>query len=82
MPNPEGHYSNVYVNPIQGSGRLVKGTGTYSSFGVFSAGTFDSGDLPTVDQFYNINGVFDGDGKTYEFPGVKCVHAGATSDFK
>ncbi|HVZ39314.1 MAG TPA: hypothetical protein VHI13_08565 [Candidatus Kapabacteria bacterium] len=82
MANPVGHYTRVIVRSIQGSGDLTDGTGTYSEFGVFSAGPFSAGDLPTVGHHYNISGVFDGDGKTYEFPGVQCTHSGKTSDFK
>jgi hypothetical protein len=81
-PNhPANKYTNVHVTPIQGgSGSLSGGNGTYSTFGVFSCGDFDSKDRPEIGKFYNITGTFSG--TTYNFPGMKCVHSGATSDFK
>jgi hypothetical protein len=79
--NPEGKYTNVSVHSIQGQGGNINGaTGTYSSFGVFSAGDFPANDRPTVGGRYNITGTFNG--QIYQFPNVTCNHAGNTSDFK
>ncbi|HKS29529.1 MAG TPA: hypothetical protein VJS44_17000 [Pyrinomonadaceae bacterium] len=79
---PEGQYTDVYCHPIsEPYGSLSKGTGTYTeSTKTFSCGAFSANDLPKVGAFYNLNGVYQG--KRYEFPGWKCVHAGTTSDFK
>lgn len=82
MANPEGKYKNVNVIPITGTGSLSNGTGTLSSFGVFSCGDFGKDDLPEVTKIYNINGVLESNGQTYQFPGWNCVSAGKTSDFK
>jgi hypothetical protein len=80
MTNPEGQYTNVKVVPIQGgSGSLSGGTGTMSSFFVFSAGRFDAGDQPKIGDYYNISGVHNG--QRYEFPRWQCRHSGGTSDF-
>lgn len=81
---PEGHYTEVYVTPIQGQSGTLRppSTGTYSSSGVFSCGSFESNDLPIVETYYNITAKFDSDGKTYSLNGVKCAHNGKTSDFK
>ena len=76
---PVNQYTAVAVHPIQHSGNLNNGTGTLSEIGVFSCGPFTSGDLPVIGQFYNISGT--SGGKTYQFPGWKCTHAGPTSDF-
>jgi hypothetical protein len=80
MP-PEGHYTHVNVHPIQHIGSLSDGTATVSSIGVLSCGPFTD-DRPVIDDHYNINGVFDGDGQTYQFPNYVCTHSGPTSDFK
>jgi len=78
---PEGAYTGVSVTPIDGTGALAGGTGTMSSFGMFSCGSFDKNDLPQVDKRYTIGGTCSSNGQAYQFPGV-CKHAGATSDFK
>ncbi len=79
--NPEGQYTNVIVHPIQnGQGQLSNGTGTFSSFGMFSCGTFSQDNLPEIDKFYNISGYHNG--TKYDFPGWVCKNSGATSDFK
>ena len=78
---PEGRYTDVRVYPIQGgSGSLSGGTGTYSSFGTFSAGMFSPNDLPRVGDHYNISATCNG--VNYQFPGWKCTHSGSTSDFR
>jgi len=80
MTNPEGRYTKVKVTPIQGgSGSLADGTGTFTSYFVFSAGQFPGGDHPKVGDFYNISGVHAD--VRYEFPGWKCGQSGGTSDF-
>jgi hypothetical protein len=78
---PEGKYVKVSVDPITGTGSLRRGTGTMSSFGVFSCGTFDNGDLPQSDKLYNIIATSEQTQKLYQFPGT-CVHSDPTSDFK
>lgn len=81
MTNPEGSYTKVKVTPIQhGSGTLSNGTGTFSSFFVFSAGQFTGSDQPKIGDFYNISGMHEG--VQYEFPRWKCNHSGGTSDFR
>ncbi|MFD9736815.1 hypothetical protein [Umezawaea sp. NPDC059074] len=76
---PEGHYTNVSVTPITGSGTLRNGTGTCSATGTFSAGTFAANDLPQVGTLYNITAT--NNGTVYNFPGWRCAHSGPTSDF-
>lgn len=79
--NPVGKYNKVNVHPIQGgNGTLSDGTGTLNDIGTFSCGDFSTNDRPEVGMFYNISGYHNND--RYEFPGVKCVHSGKTSDFK
>jgi hypothetical protein len=82
--NPSGHYTQVYVTPIQSQSGTLRppSTGTYSDIGVFSCGDFTHNDWPVNATYYNISAKYDGDGQTYSFPGVKCVHSGKTSDFK
>ncbi|MCS7484054.1 hypothetical protein ACFFQW_31490 [Umezawaea endophytica] len=78
---PEGGYTKVKVVPIGGGqGSLTNGTGTYSSFGTFSAGQFSPGDLPRIGDYYNISATHEG--VNYDFPRWKCTHAGGTSDFR
>ncbi|WP_309112229.1 hypothetical protein [Saccharothrix sp.] len=80
MTSPEGRYTDVNVVPIQGGrGSLIGGTGTMSSFFMFSAGEFTVGDQPEVGEYYNISGVHNG--QRYGFPRWKCTHSGGTSDF-
>ena len=78
---PEGQYTDVRVYPIQGGpGTLTGGTGTFSSFGTFSAGQFSPGDLPKVGDYYNISATHQG--VVHNFPRWKCTHSGGTSDFR
>lgn len=79
---PEGHYVNVRVTPVTvASGSLSGGTGTMSSFGMFSCGTFANDDLPEIDGRYTISATNSDTGMLYQF-GAGCVHSGPTSDFK
>lgn len=78
---PEGAYKNVTVTPITGTGALSGGTGTMSSFGMFSCGSFDKNDLPQIGQKYTIIATNTTSGQLYQFPG-DCTNAGTTSDFK
>jgi hypothetical protein len=77
---PVGFYTDVKVIPINGSGSLRGGTGTFSETSTFSAGMFDQGDLPEVGTFYNIWG--SNSGNLYHFPGWRCVASGTTGDFQ
>lgn len=79
---PEGHYDNVRVTPVTtANGSLSGGTGTMSSYGVFSCGTFAKDDLPDIDGRYTIYARNTTSGNIYQF-GAGCVHSGPTSDFK
>ncbi|HEX6339507.1 hypothetical protein [Umezawaea sp.] len=78
---PEGHYTDVRIYPILGGpGSLSGGTGTFSSFGTFSAGQFSPGDLPRIGDHYNIMATHEG--VNYNFSRWKCTHSGGTSDFR
>lgn len=79
MP-PEGNYTNVRVVNVQnGPGSLRDGTGTFNGTTKVSCGQFDANDLPALNEFFKITG--EHAGTVYEFPGYKCTHSGATSDF-
>ena len=78
---PEGHYTQVYVvDPLTGEILLRNGTGTMSSFGMFSCGQFQRDSLPGIDRTYKITATGP-DGQPHQFI-LKCVHSGPTSDFR
>lgn len=77
----EGYYTNVLVSsPTHAPGYLSGGTGTMSSFNMFSCGKFEADSLPVVGEIYTITAT-DKNGAIYTEP-MKCTHSGPTSDFQ
>ncbi len=77
----EGQYTSVrVVNPLTSETLLSGGTGTMSSFGMFSCGQFAADSLPSIGSIYKISAK-DPNGGSFE-TALKCAHAGSTSDFQ